>query len=158
MDNVYVVDYNKRVMAACENDSLLHKEENEEAIVPPKLRDVFEPPKDDSNTQTQNSIAIYEAPYTFCERIQNLDNPSYYVPLMASNATSEIIDKKGCCLNMLYDTALDDGPMLIDNPPYLHEDRNDILIINDDALIHEIPVLFLKSPIYIIEEKYASVE
>jgi hypothetical protein len=26
MDNVYVVDYNKRVMAACESTSLLHKE------------------------------------------------------------------------------------------------------------------------------------
>jgi hypothetical protein len=87
MGNVYVVDYNKRVMAACESASLLHKEDNEEAIVPPKLGDVFEPPKDDSNTQTQNSIAIYEAPYTFCERIRKLDNPSYYVTLMASNAT-----------------------------------------------------------------------
>jgi hypothetical protein len=69
MDNVYVVDYNKRVMAACESTSLLHKEENEEAIVVPKLGDVLEPPKDDNDTQTQNSIAIYEAPYTFCERI-----------------------------------------------------------------------------------------
>jgi hypothetical protein len=59
---------------------------------------------------------------------------------------------------MLYDTALDDGPMLIDNPPYLHEDRNEILVIHDDALIHESPILFLKSPTYTIEEKYAYVE
>jgi hypothetical protein len=59
---------------------------------------------------------------------------------------------------MIYDTTLDDGPTLIDNPPYLHEERNDILVIHDDALIHESPILFLKSPIYTIEEKYAYVE
>jgi hypothetical protein len=59
---------------------------------------------------------------------------------------------------MLYDTALDDGHMLIDNSPCLHEDRNEILVIYDDALIHESPILFLKSPTYTIEEKYAYVE
>jgi hypothetical protein len=59
---------------------------------------------------------------------------------------------------MLYDTALDDGPMLIDNPPCLHEDRNDILVIHNDALIYESPILILKSPIYTIEEKHAYVE
>jgi hypothetical protein len=156
MDNVNVLDYNKRVMAARERTSLLHKEENEEAIVPPKLGDVLEPPKDDSNTQTGNSIAIYEAP---CEAIWNLDNPSYFdAPLLASNATSKIIDKKECWLNMLYDTTLDDGPMLIDNTPCLHEDRNDILVIHDDALIHESPILFLKSPIYTTKDKYTYVE
>jgi hypothetical protein len=74
--------------------------------------------------------------------------------LLASNATSEIIDDKECFLDMLYDTALDDGSMHIDNPPCLHEDINDILVIHDD-LIHESPILFLKSPIYTIEEKYA---
>jgi hypothetical protein len=42
-------------------------EEENEAIVPPKLGDVDEPPKDDSNTQ--NSIAIYEAPNTSYEGI-----------------------------------------------------------------------------------------
>jgi hypothetical protein len=72
-------------------------------------------------TQTQISIAIYETPYTFCEGIRNHDNPSYYVPLLAINATNEIIDKKECCLDMLYDIALDDGPTLIDNPACLHE-------------------------------------
>jgi hypothetical protein len=45
-----------------------------------------------------------------------------------------------CCLVRilvkLYDNALDDGPMLIHNPPCLHEDRNDILVIHDDALSH----------------------
>jgi hypothetical protein len=58
---------------------------------------------------------------------------------------------------MLYDTALDDGPTLIVNPPCLHEDRNDILVIHDDALIHESLILFLKSLIYTIEEKHAYV-
>jgi hypothetical protein len=71
--------------------------------------------------------------------------------LLASNDTSEIIYEKVCCLNMLYDTALDDGPMLIDNPPSLHEDINDILVIHDDALIHVSPILFLKYPTYTIE-------
>jgi hypothetical protein len=141
-------------MDAHKSTSLLHKVENEEAIVPPKLGDVLEPLNDDSNSQTQISIFIYEAPYTFCEKIQNLDNPSYFdAPLLASNDTTEIIDKKECCLNMLYDTALDDGPMLIDTPSCLHEDRNDIFVIHDDALIHKTPILFLKSPIYTIEEK-----
>jgi hypothetical protein len=133
-------------------------EEENKAIVPPKLGDVLEPPKDDSNTQTQNSIAIYEAPYTFCEGIRN-HNPSHYdTPSLASNDTSEIINDKKCCLDMLYDTALDDGPILIDNPPCLHEDRDDKIVIHDDALIHESPILFLKSPIYTIDEKYAYVE
>jgi hypothetical protein len=93
----------------------------------------LEPSKDDSNTETQNSIAIYEAPYTYCEEIWNVDNPSYFdAPLLVSNYTSEIIDDKECCLDVLYDTALDDGPMIIDNPPCLHEDRNDILVIHDN--------------------------
>jgi hypothetical protein len=61
-------------------------------------------------------------------------------------------------LKYAYDTALDDGHMLIDNTPCLHEDRNDILVNHEDALIHESPILFLKSPIYTIEEKYAYVE
>jgi hypothetical protein len=56
----------------------VYEEENEEAIVPPKLGGVLEPLKDDSNNQIQNSIAIYEAPYTFCEAIRNIDNPSYF--------------------------------------------------------------------------------
>jgi hypothetical protein len=78
--------------------------------------------------------------------------------LLASNATSEIIDKKECCLDMLYDNALDDGHMLIDNPSCLHEDINDIHVNHHDALIHESPILFLESPIYTREEKYAYVE
>ena len=36
-DNIYVLDYNERNRTTRENTSLLHKEENEEAIVPSKL-------------------------------------------------------------------------------------------------------------------------
>jgi hypothetical protein len=78
--------------------------------------------------------------------------------LLVSNAASEIIDDKECSLDMLYDTALDDGPILINNPSCLHKGRNAILVTHDDALIHESPILFLKSPIYTIEEKYAYIE
>jgi hypothetical protein len=158
MDNVYVVDYNKRGMAAQESASLLHNEENEEVIVPPKLGDILEPLKDDSNTQTQNSIAIYENLYTSYEGNHNLDNPSYYdAPLMASNATSKIIDEEEYCFDMLYDTTIDDGLTLIDNFPCIYEDKNDEFARCDAALIHESPILFLEPPIYTIE-KYAYVE
>ena len=65
-------------------------------------------------------------------------------------------------LDMLYDNALDDGPMLIDNPPCLVvticEDENDILAACDDTLTHESPTLFFKSPIITMEEKLLYVE
>jgi hypothetical protein len=40
----------------------------------------------------------------------------------------------------------------------MQEDKNDELPDCDDALIYESPILFLKSPIYTIEEKYTYVE
>jgi hypothetical protein len=55
----------------------VYEEEKEEDMTHPKLGDVLEPLNDDSNTQTQNSIAIYKAPYIFCVGIWNLENPSY---------------------------------------------------------------------------------
>jgi hypothetical protein len=54
------------------------EEEKKEDIARLKLGDVLEPLNDDSNTQTRNSIAIYKAPYSFCEEIRNLANPSYF--------------------------------------------------------------------------------
>jgi hypothetical protein len=36
-DNIYVLDHNERNTTTQENTSLLHEEENEEAIVPSKL-------------------------------------------------------------------------------------------------------------------------
>jgi hypothetical protein len=38
------------------------EEEKEEDMIQPKLGDVLESLKDDSNTQTQNSIVIFENP------------------------------------------------------------------------------------------------
>jgi ERCC4-related helicase len=115
-DNAYVINYKERTLDAMESTNILQKEddenisleeevyeeEKEENMTHPKLRDVLELLNDDSNTQTQNSIAIYKAPYTFSAGIRNHENPSYDdEPLMASSSTSEIIDKKECCLNML---------------------------------------------------------
>ena len=141
------------------------KGDNEEEMIPPKLGDMQEPPPlpstHDSNSQTQNSMVIYE-------------NPCYYdesnnAPLLilASNTTSTTIDdNEECCLDMLYDNSLDDGPALLDYTPCLtmitnsYEDRyNDKLPTSqDDTLIHESPIPFLNSPIYTIEEKYALCE
>ena len=65
---------------------------------------------------------------------------------------------------MLYDNALDDDPMIIDNPQCLEvvtnlcEDKNDILVVCDGTLTHENPTLFLNSPSYTMEEKFAYVE
>jgi hypothetical protein len=56
--------------------------------------------------------------------------------------------------DMLYDNALDDGPILIDNSSCTNEDKIDELVGCDDAVIHESPILFLKSPIYTNEDKY----
>jgi hypothetical protein len=65
-------------------------------------------------------------------------------------------------LNMLYDNALNDGPMMLDDPPCSVsnslEGKNDILVVHDDTLIHESPIVFLNSPNHTIEEKYACVE
>ena len=51
-------------------------------------------------------------------------------------------------LDMLYDNALDDVPMLIDNPPCLV-----VTTLCEDTLTHESPTLFLNSPIRTIEEE-----
>jgi hypothetical protein len=75
-----------------------------------------------------------------------------------SSITSGIIDNNECCLDILYDNALDDGPILIDSSPCIHEDKNDEFAGCDDALILENSILFLKSRIYTMEEKYAYVE
>src|SRR4051794_37766167 len=53
-----------------------------------------------------------------------------------SLATSDTIDNEEWSLDMLYDNALDDGPMILDNHPCLkNEDINDELTAHDDALI-----------------------
>jgi ERCC4-related helicase len=75
-DNAYVIKYKERTLAAMESTNVLHEEddenismeeevcgkEKEEYMDQPKLGDVLEPLKDDSNTQTQNSIVIFKNP------------------------------------------------------------------------------------------------
>jgi hypothetical protein len=77
-DNAYVIKYKERILAAMESNNILQEQddknismekEKEEDMAQPKLGDVLEPLGDDSNTQTQNTIAIYETPYTSCEEI-----------------------------------------------------------------------------------------
>ena len=171
-DNVYVKE---RILASMESTNILQEEdvenislkeeeceeEIEKDIFQPKLGEELDlpasPPTNDSSTQTQKSFVIYE-------------NPCYYdetnnAPLLFNNATNELIDdNEECCLNMLYDNALDDGPMLIDNPQCLEvvtnlcEDKNDILSVCNGTLTHESPTLFLNSPCYTMKEKFAYVE
>ena len=67
-----------------------------------------------------------------------------YVINFIHDATSDLIDDNDeYCLNMLYDNALDDGPILIDNPLCLKvEDKNDIIDACDGTLTHESPTFF----------------
>jgi hypothetical protein len=165
----------------------VYEEEIEMDMFQPELREELDlptsPPTYDSNTQTQNSFVIHDNPcydnfptknpYTSCEGIESqmliYENPSYYetnnAPLLARNATSKITDdNENFVLDMLYDNPLDEGHMLIDNPPCLEvvtklcENKDDILAIYSGTLTHESPTLFLNSPNYTLEEKLAYVE
>jgi hypothetical protein len=181
-DNVYVKE---RILAPLEGTNILQeeevcKEEIEMDVFQPELGEELDlptsPPTYDSNTQTQNSFVIYDNPCydnfltknpcTFSEGNETqmviYENPSYYeindAPLLASNATSKITnDNENCVLGKLYDNALDDGPMLINNPPYLEvvtklcEDKYDILAVCSGTLTHESPTLFLNSLNYTLE-------
>jgi hypothetical protein len=182
----------EKILAAMESTNILQKEDDENISLEeeeceeeiekdtfqPKLGEELDLPTSpstfDSSTQTQKSFVIYENPcYDECETENSMvlyDNPCYYdetnnAPLLFNNATSELIDdNEECCLNMLYDNALDDGPMLIDNPPCLElvttlcEDKNDILAVCENTLTNKSPTLFLNSPNNTIEEKFAYVE
>ena len=83
---------------------------------------------------------------------------------MPTSFVAMIYYNKECYVDMLYDNALDDGPMLVDDLACLTiatnswEDKNDKLAVCDGALIHESPILFLNSHHHTIEEKYAYVE
>jgi ERCC4-related helicase len=94
-DNAYVIKYTERALAAMKSTNVLQEEddekismeeevceeEKEEDMVQPELEDVLEPLKDDSNTQTQNSIVIFENP--------------------CPSSTSEIFDNNECCLDVI---------------------------------------------------------
>jgi hypothetical protein len=120
------------------------EEQNEEDMVPSKHGNVWEPPLSQStydiNHETKNSIVMHDF------FVSNNDD-----------ATKEYT------LDMLYDNALDDGPMILYDPPSLEistnmcKDKNDMLAIYDDTLIHESPIVFLDYPNHTIEEKYACV-
>jgi hypothetical protein len=119
---------------------------DKEEMVPSKLGHVWElplsPPTYDSNPNTEKSIAIHD----FVVLNDDVDASEEYV------------------LEMLYDNAWDDGPMILDDPPCLEisttmcEDKNDMLVISDDTIMHESPIVFLNSPNHTLEEKYACVE
>ena len=61
-NNIYVIDHNKRILTAIESARVL----NEEHVVQSKLGDVWEPLKDDSNSQIKNSCV----PLVFYEEIE----------------------------------------------------------------------------------------
>ena len=112
------------------------------------------PPKYDSISQTQNSLVFYGTCY-----YDESDDDMPIIDFMVPN--NDFDDNDEYVLDMPYDNALDDGPILLDNPPCLEiatslcEDKNDKPASCDDTLIYESPILFQSSPIYIIDEKYA---
>ena len=61
-DNAYVINYNKRNLAAIEGTKILE----EEHVVQPKLGDLWEPLENDNKSQTQNS----SVPCVSCEEIE----------------------------------------------------------------------------------------
>ena len=143
------IERKKLTLAAMERTNILQEEEDKNLslgmpVQPQEDDEQLEneerklppsPPMDEGNTQTQKPFV------------------------------GKLIDNnEECCLNMLYDNALDDGPMLIDNPPCLElvttlcEDKNDILAACDNTFTHESPTLFLNSPIHTVEEKLLWVE
>jgi hypothetical protein len=129
-----------------ENDEQL---ENEERELPPS------PPMDEGNTKffVDDKLCSYDS-----------DNEEEYQPMPNDNIIdNNFDDDEEYGLDMFYDSTLDDGPMLIDNPPCLAvitlcEDKNDILAACDNTLTYESPTLFLNSPIHTMEEKLLYVE
>ena len=123
---------------------------------------MWEPLKDDSNFQTQNS----NVPLVFYEEIErkmivheitmhSLEQ-SITTQIMPTSSIADIIKD-----NKDYDKALDDGPS---NPPNfeidtnLCEDKNDQVSICDNTHTHMNPTLFLSSPNHTIEEKLAYIK
>jgi hypothetical protein len=216
-------------------------------MVQPKLGDVLEPLKDDSNSQTPNPLFMHESNYESVEKEGNChyyydsdnecidmpteiivdndfkdddeygldmfyekalddsplvtilavawedkiepacddnlydDEPTLdeYIDIYAfydnsydiwvdkilgkDDSSSDITPIK---IDLLYDNDLDDAPVITADPPCVTmvnskcevTQNDDLLAGCDDAITHESPVFFLKSPIYTIEDKYAYVE
>ena len=68
------------------------------------------PPKYDSISQTQNSLVFYGTCY-YDESNDDMSIINFEVP--NNDFDNEYV------LDMQYDNALDDGPILLDNPTYL---------------------------------------
>jgi hypothetical protein len=81
-----------------------------------------------------------------------------------NNIDNNFKDDEEYGLDIFYDSTLDDGPILLEDPPYLElvtnlwDDKDDMLVVCDNTLTHESPTLFFHSPIYTIEEQFLYVE
>jgi hypothetical protein len=66
---------------------------------------------------------------------------------------NEFDDDDECVLYMLYDNALDDGHMFLDNHPCttlvtnMCEDKNDVFVVHDNTLISKSHVISLNTSI-----------
>ena len=90
------------------------KEYNKEDMIPAKPGNMQEPPtsptKDDSNSKTQNSLVFYGTCY-YDESDEDTPIIDFDVPNIAFDDNEEF------AFDVIYDNALDDGPILLDNPP-----------------------------------------
>jgi hypothetical protein len=120
---------------------------------------------DEGNTQAQ-AILAHETSYVD-DRLcfyDSDDEEEYQRMPNENNIDNNFKDDEEYGLDMFYDSTLDDGPVLLDDPPCLEivtnlwEDKDDMLAVCDNTLTHESPTLFLNSPIYTIEEKFLYVE
>ena len=107
-DNVYVKE---RILASMESTNILQEEDDENINLEEEEceeeieMDMFQP-------KLGEELDLPTSPSTF--------DSSTQTPLLFNDATSELIDdNEECCLNMLYDNALDDGPIFIDKPQCL---------------------------------------
>ena len=121
----------------------IYEEEDEEAIVQSKLGEEWDLPPSpstyDSNSETKNSIVIDEHVNETYYLSDESDDDIPMDDVVSPN--NDFYDYEECVLDILYDNALDDGPILHDNPPCLEivtslrEDKNDIHAICYDTLI-----------------------
>ena len=141
----------------------VYGEEKEEDMVQPKLGEEWDPPpsppKDDSNTKTKNSPIMHE--HVIIDSDLYSDESDDHMPIIDIVApNNNFDDNEECVLDMLYDNALDDGPILLDNPLCLEivthscEEKIDTLAVHDNTLISKSPILLLNSSSFTIDEKY----
>ena len=123
-----------------EEDNEEQKDEDDEQLETEERKHPPSPPMDEGNTQNlvDDKLCFYDS-----------DDEKEYEPMPNENIIDiDFKNDEEYGLDMLYDIALDHGPMLIDNPPCLVvttlcEDKNDILAAYDNTLTHESPTLSL---------------